>query len=496
MFLKVRTSANIEVMNVRFATVKEIRDAIASGATSAVEVTRAVLNDIHARDAQFSAFLETFDEEALAAAEKIDAMRAAGGELPVLAGVPVAIKDNMLFEGHTASSGSKILAEYTAPYTATVVARLVQAGAIVVGRTNMDEFAMGSSTETSYWHNTKNPWDVAKTPGGSSGGSCAAVAAGFLPLAFGSDTGGSIRQPAALCGVTGYKPSYGRVSRFGLVALGSSLDQIGPFARTAEDAALALSVIEGRDAHDGTTVDIQEKFVPELADVSFAGLKIGVPKEYFIDGMDDEVRARVEEALQLMAAKGAELVDISLPLTSYGLATYYIIQPAEASSNLARFDGMRYGTRAPGSLDDSYLAARGEGFGDEAKRRIMVGTFVLSAGYFDAYYKKALAVRQLIRRDFDEAFKKVDVIACPTSPNVAWNIGEKMDDPVTMYLADVFTVSANIAGIAGISVPCGLAHDLPVGLQFMAGAMEDGKALRAAMAWQAMTDWHKKTPKV
>ncbi|MEK7459050.1 MAG: Asp-tRNA(Asn)/Glu-tRNA(Gln) amidotransferase subunit GatA [Patescibacteria group bacterium] len=477
----------------RFKTAKEIRDAIASGATTAVDVVKNVLDDIRVRDGAIGAFLETFDDDALARAAEIDAMVARGEELPVLAGVPVAIKDNMLYDGHVATSGSKILAEHTAAYSATVVTRLEVAGAIIVGRTNMDEFAMGSSTETSALQATKNPWDTTKIPGGSSGGSCVAVAAGFVPIALGSDTGGSIRQPAAMCGVVGMKPSYGRVSRFGLMAMASSLDQIGPFAHTVDDVVLALSVIEGKDVHDSTSVDIRSS---QFEARSFNGLRVGVPKEFFIDGMDADVRKRVEEAIAVMKENGAEIVDVSLPLTPYALPAYYIIQPAEASSNLGRYDGMRYGTRGKGGLEESYFDARGKGFGTEVKRRIMLGTFVLSAGYYDAYYKKALAVRTALRAELDDVFTRVDVLVGPTSPNVAWNMGEKFNDPIAMYLADIFTVSANIAGTPGISVPCGMAHDLPVGLQFLAGAMQDDKALAAAAAYQALTDWHTLTPAV
>lgn len=477
-----------------FLTAKEIRDAVAAGNVTAVEVVKDTLADIAARDKEIGAFLETFDEDALKQAEAIDAMRERGEKLPPLVGVPVAMKDCILVEGHTASSGSKILAEYKASYDATVVARLKAAGAIIVGRTNMDEFAMGSSTETSAFQLTRNPWDNTKTPGGSSGGSAAAVAAGFVPVAFGSDTGGSVRQPAALCGIVGMKPSYGRVSRYGLTALSSSLDQISPFARTVEDVALVLAVVEGQDTHDATSVPLRDRAAVADADGSLKGMRIGIPKEYFVDGMDEEAKARVMDALETLRAQGAELVDVSLPLTSYALPTYYIIQPAEASSNLARFDGIRYGTRAPGSLEESYVTARSEGFGSEVKRRIMLGSAILSAGYADAYYKKALAVRSAIRADFERVFKEVDVIACPTSPCVAWNLGEKFNDPIAMYLADLFTVSGNLAGIPGISVPCGFAHNLPVGLQFYAGALEDNKALRAAAAYQAVTKWHEEHP--
>ncbi len=476
-----------------FSTVQNIIDEIKSGRTSATQIVEATLADIKARDGAVGAFLETFDADALAQAAAIDALVNAGAELPPLAGVPVAIKDNMLYTGHKATACSMILAEHVATYNSTVVQRLITAGAIIIGRTNMDDAAMGSSTETSAWQKTYNPWDTTKIPGGSSGGSAAAVAAGFVPVALGSDTGGSVRQPAAMCGVVGMKPSYGRVSRYGIIALGSSLDQVGAFAHTASDAALILSIIGGRDEHDATSVD---RSWSSLGPANFDGLRIGVPKEYFVDGMDEEVRSRINEAIELMKQAGAEIVDLSLPLTPFALPTYYIIQPAEASSNLGRYDGMRYGTRAPGSLEESYVNARGTGFGTEVKRRIMLGTFILSAGYYDSYYKKALAVRTAIRAEFDDAFKRVDVIVSPTAPGVAWNMGEKMDDPVAMYLADVFTVAANIAGIAGISVPCGFAHNLPVGLQFLAGSMQDEKALQAAAAYQNLTSWHDQHPRV
>lgn len=477
-----------------FSTVKDIRDAVRAGEMTAEEVVRATLAKIHDEDGEIGAFLETFDDEALARAKEIDAMKARGEELPRLAGVPIAIKDNILIKGHVASAGSHMLKDYTAAYSATVIERLQAAGAIIIGRANMDEFAMGSSTETSAWGLTKNPWNTGKIPGGSSGGSCVAVAAGFVSAALGSDTGGSIRQPAAMCGVVGYKPTYGRVSRYGVMALGSSLDQIGPFTHTVEDAALMLEVIEGQDPHDGTSVELEGSTIAELMTPSLEGVRVGVPKEYFIDGMDEEVREAVEQAIATMKDNGAEIVDISLPLLPYALPTYYIIQPAEASSNLARYDGLRYGTRAPGSLEDSYVTARGEGFGPEVKRRIMLGTFILSAGYYDAYYKKALAVRAALKAQFDGAFKQVDVIVGPTSPMVAWNLGEKMEDPVTMYLADIFTVAANIVGIPAVSVSCGFAHGLPVGLQLQANNFADDKLLSVAAAYQSITDWHTKSP--
>lgn len=475
-------------------TVKSARDAVASGAISAEELTKNCLAKIDAEDAKIGAFLEVFHGRALEKAREIDAMKARGESLPRLAGVPVAIKDNMLLMGETASSGSKMLQDHRAAYTATVVERLETAGAIILGRTNMDEFAMGSSTETSAYKKTRNPWDTTRVPGGSSGGSCAAVAAGFVAASLGSDTGGSIRQPAALCGIVGLKPTYGRVSRYGIMALASSLDQVGPFTHTVDDAMLIMEVIEGVDEHDATSVALQAKPIAELLEPTLKGLRVGIPKEYFIDGMDPEVRARVEEAIQVFKDNGATLVDISLPLTDYGLPAYYIIQPAEASSNLARYDGLRYGTRAPGSLEESYLQARSQGFGQEVKRRIMLGSFILSAGYYDAYYKKALAVRNAVRKEFDEAFKQVDVILSPTSPAVAWKLGDKFDDPVAMYLADVFTAPANIAGLPGISIPCGFADGLPVGLQIQGKPFDEIHVYQAAAAYQKLTNWHNQVP--
>jgi len=473
-----------------YKTAIEIRDAIKSGETTATAVVKYYLDKIKAEDGKVGAFLETFDEEALARAEEIDALVKAGAERGRLAGVPIAVKDNILIKGHTASAGSKILADYTAVYDATVITRLREAGAIFIGRTNMDEFGMGSSTETSAYQKTHNPWNLDKIPGGSSGGSVAAVAAGFVPVALGSDTGGSIRQPASLCGVVGMKPTYGRVSRYGLIALASSLDQIGPLCHTAEDAALVLEIMAGKDANDMTTLENSEVAISELLKKDVKGLKIGVPKEFFETGIDPEIEKVVRKAIDVLVEGGAEVIDISLPLTEYALPAYYIIQPGEAASNLARFDGMRYGTRAEGGLQESYKTARGEGFGMEVKRRIMIGNYILSAGYADAYYKKALAVRTAIHTDLAEALKSVDVIIGPTSPSVAWNINEKFNDPVAMYLSDIYTTSANIAGIPSISVPCGFVNDLPVGLQIMAGIGEDYKVIDVASAYQDATDWN------
>ena len=471
----------------QYKTAIGIRRAIEAKEITAIEVLEHYLEVIKNKDNEIGAFLEVFENEAREQANKIDNMVATGQSLPRMAGVPIAIKDNMLYQGKVASAGSKMLEKYVATYDSTVVDRLKKAGAVIIGRTNMDEFAMGSSTETSFWQKTKNPVDVTKTPGGSSGGSAAAVAAGMVPVSLGSDTGGSIRQPAALCGVVGMKPSYGRVSRYGLIALGSSLDQIGPFATTPQDAALVLEVIEGLDVHDATSVELTETTASELIEENFNGMKFGVPKEYFVDEMDSEVKKVIEEAINQIKENGGTIKEVSLPLTEYALPAYYIIQPAEASSNLGRFDGMRYGTRAlSDNLKESYLMARGEGFGNEVKRRIMMGAYVLSAGYYDAYYKKALQIRQMIANDFKRVFEEVDVIISPTSPCVAWGLGDKFDDPIAMYLADIFTVSANIAGIPGISVPCGTVHGLPVGLQFLAGAFKDGKILRVAAAFEQL----------
>lgn len=470
-------------------TAIEIRDAIANKKISAVDALEASLKAIREQDEKIGAFLEVFEEDARAQAEKIDEMVANKESLPRLAGVPVAIKDNILYQGHTASAGSNMLKNYTAAYDSTVIKRLIEAGAVIVGRTNMDEFAMGSSTETSAFKKTRNPWNTDKVPGGSSGGSAAAVAAGMVPVALGSDTGGSVRQPASLCGIVGMKPTYGRNSRYGLIALGSSLDQIGVFAQTVEDVALIQEVIEGRDERDATSLNIEETTIAEIMDTNIKGMKIGVVKEFFVDGMDEGVKHQIEEAIETLRELEAEIVEISLPLSEYALSTYYILQPAEASSNLARFDGMRYGDRGQAeALFDSYKKARSDGFGREVKRRIMLGNYILSAGYYDAYYKKALAVKTAIFNELQEAFKKVDVILSPTSPCVAWEMGEKFDDPLTMYLADIFTTTANISGLPAISVPCGLSEDLPVGLQFMGPPMEDNRVLKAAAAFEAEID--------
>lgn len=474
-----------------FGTARETRDAVLTKKTTVRALVDAVLADIAERDEKYGAFLEVFADRARTNADRIDALSQNEKETLPLCGVPVAIKDNMLYAGEIASAGSRMLENYRAPYTSTVVARLERAGAIIIGRTNMDEFAFGSSTENSAFKNTHNPWNLEKIPGGTSGGSTVAVAAGFVPLAFGTDTGGSVRQPAAMCGVMGIRPTYGRVSRSGIIADASSFDQVGVLATTVEDVALGLSVIEGKDAHDATTEDFSEMATVEKVKTE-KKLRIGVPKECFVAGMDPEVRARIEEAIDVFKKDGAEIVELSIPAMEYALPTYYILQPAEAASNLNRYDGMRYGTRAEGSLDESYIAARSAGFGLESKRRIMMGSFILSAGYVDAFYKKALAVRKILCDQYEDAVKQVDVLLCATSPFVAWNIGEKFDDPIAMYLADVLTVTASIVGAPGISVPCGLAHGLPVGLQFMGRRGDDMGVLRAAKRYTELAPFTEK----
>jgi aspartyl-tRNA(Asn)/glutamyl-tRNA(Gln) amidotransferase subunit A len=419
-------------------TAIQTREEIITKKTTARAVVDSVLADIATRDGEYGAFLEVFADRARAGADRIDALSQKEKEALPLCGVPVAIKDSMLYAGEIASAGSRMLENYRAPYTSTAVARLERDGAIIIGRTNMDEFAFGSSTENSAFQVTRNPWDLKKIPGGTSGGSAVAVASGFVPLAFGTDTGGSVRQPAAMCGILGIRPTYGRVSRHGIVADASSFDQVGVLAKTVEDVALGLSIIEGKDAHDSTSESFSE--MSNVANLKTEkNLRIGVPKEYFVEGMDEEVRARIEEAIAVLKENGAEIVELSIPATEYALPVYYILQPAEAASNLARYDGMRYGNRAEGGLDESYIAARSAGFGLESKRRIMMGSFILSAGYIDAFYKKALAVRKILCDQYDDAVKQVDVLLCATSPFVAWNIGEKFNDPIAMYLADILT---------------------------------------------------------
>lgn len=485
-------------MKLNELTIKSATDGLRKAEFTSVELTRACLNQIKIYDKEIGAFLEVYADEALEQARESDKRIKAKKPLGDLDGIPGATKDNMLMRGKIVSAGSRILENYKSAYDATVVRKLHNQGAIILGRTNMDEFAMGSSTETSAYQKTKNPWNLETVPGGSSGGSAAAVAANMCLFALGSDTGGSIRQPASLCGVTGLKPTYGRVSRYGLIAMASSLDQIGPLTKTAEDAKIVLEAIEGKDARDATSVDLLSQIEPSTLNAkrfTLKDLRIGVPKEYFIAGMDGEVEKRVREAIKKFEDLGVKVEEISLPHSEYGLAIYYIIMPAEVSANLARFDGIRYGASAPGEkLWDVYDNTRGQNFGAEVRRRIMLGTYVLSAGYYDAYYKKAQQVRTLVKQDFDKALHQVDVILTPTSPGVAWKLGEKFNDPLTMYLSDIYTVSANVAGLPAVSVPCGFAHDLPVGLQIIGKQFDDEKVLQVAQAYQENTEWHTKKP--
>jgi aspartyl-tRNA(Asn)/glutamyl-tRNA(Gln) amidotransferase subunit A len=462
---------------------------------SSVELTRAVLDRILDRDNEVKAYLALAPEQALEDAAHADARRAAGAGHPLL-GIPLAIKDVISTRGLTTTCASRILENYVPPFSATAVEKLQAAGAVLLGKTNADEFAMGSSTENSAFFPTHNPWDLDRVPGGSSGGSAAAVAAGMALGALGTDTGGSVRQPAALCGVVGIKPTYGRVSRWGLVAFASSLDQVGPLARDVTGAALLLGAIAGYDARDATSVDTP---VPDYAAAltgDVRGLRVGVPREYLIEGMQPEVEAAVRAAIARLAELGAEVVDVSLPHTEYALPAYYLIAPAEASANLARYDGLRYGLSLRGDdLWDSYRRTRGQGFGPEVKRRIMLGTYALSAGYYDAYYLQAGKVRTLIRRDFDRALEQCDVLVAPTSPTTAFRLGEKVDDPLQMYLADVFTLALSLAGLCGLSLPCGFdAAGLPIGLQIMGGPFDEATVLRVAHAYEQATDWHTRRP--
>jgi aspartyl-tRNA(Asn)/glutamyl-tRNA(Gln) amidotransferase subunit A len=476
-------------------TIHDLSDMLRKGETTSRAVTESVLGRITAVDEKVKAYLTVTADEALAQAAQADQERAAGKAVSPLHGVPIAIKDNMCTEGIRTTCASKILGNFVPPYDATVVARLKGAGLVLPGKVNMDEFAMGSSTENSGFFVTRNPWDLERIPGGSSGGSAAAVAAGECIAALGSDTGGSIRQPAACCGVVGLKPTYGRVSRFGLVAFASSLDQIGPITKDVTDAALIMNIIGGHDPKDSTSANIPLPDLTQALKKDLKGVKVGIPKEYFIDGMDREVEKAVREAVKAMEGLGATVKDVTLPHTGYAVATYYILATSEASSNLARYDGVKYGLRAEGPKDllDLYMRSRSQGFGPEVKRRIMLGTYALSAGYYDAYYKKGQQVRTLIKQDFDEAFKNVDVIVTPTAPTAAFKIGEKSADPLQMYLSDIFTISVNLAGIPGISVPCGYTSaNLPIGLQVLGKHFDEASVLRASFAYEQATDWHKK----
>jgi aspartyl-tRNA(Asn)/glutamyl-tRNA(Gln) amidotransferase subunit A len=494
-------------------TLLEAAAALRAGEVSSRELTAACLARVAAVDGDLQAFLALTADQAQAAADAADRhlaawrrdLPAARAPLSPLYGIPLALKDVLCLAGSVTTAGSRILEGFVAPYTATAVERLLEAGAVVLGKTNCDEFAMGSSTENSGYGVTRNPWDLARVPGGSSGGSAAAVAARLVYGALGSDTGGSIRQPAAFCGVAGLKTSYGRVSRHGLIAFGSSLDTVGPLARTVADAAALFEAIAGHDPLDSTSMPLPVPTV-DLAGAAarVPGLRVGVPREYFIAGMQPEVEAAVRAAVAELAGLGAEVVEISLPHTEYALPVYYLIAPAEASANLARFDGVRYGLRMPaggageadgGALWGQYEATRGSGFGAEVKRRIMLGTYALSAGYYDAYYGQAQKVRTLIRRDFEAAFEQVDIIACPVAPTTAFRIGEKSDDPLAMYLEDVFTLPPSLAGICGLSLPCGFdGQGLPIGLQLLGPAFGEDRVLRAGHVYEQATAWHRRRP--
>jgi len=480
-------------------TIHDARRRLDAGEVSAEELTQAVLDRILAVDNDVRAYLTLTPEEAMERARAADSVgvRSIAPQHPApLQGIPLAIKDVLCTAGVSTTCGSRILENFVPPYDATVVARLKAAGAVLLGKTNTDEFAMGSSTENSAFFPTHNPWDLSRVPGGSSGGSAAAVAAGECLGALGTDTGGSVRQPAALCGIVGLKPTYGRVSRYGLVAFASSLDQVGVLTKDVTDAAILLGVIAGYDPLDSTSVDTSVPDYTAALTGDIRGMRVGVPKEYFIEGMQPEVEAAVRAALDQLADLGAEIVEVSLPHTDYALPVYYLIAPAEASANLARYDGVRYGLRVPGpDLEATYEASRGQGFGPEVKRRIMLGTYALSAGYYDAYYLKAQKVRTLIKQDFDRAFEQVDVIAAPTTPTTAFRIGEKVDDPLQMYLSDVFTLSVNLAGICAISLPCGFdAQNLPIGMQVMGPAFGEEAILRVAYAYEQATEWHNRRP--
>jgi aspartyl-tRNA(Asn)/glutamyl-tRNA(Gln) amidotransferase subunit A len=478
-------------------TIKQIQQGLAQKTFSSVEITQEYLDRIKAHNPTLNCFITVTDELALQQAKQADAT-IAHGDAGALTGVPIAHKDIFCTDGVKTSCASKMLDNFIAPYDATVIEKFKSNGSVMLGKTNMDEFAMGSSNENSFYGPVANPWDLARVPGGSSGGSAAAVAASLAPAATGTDTGGSIRQPAALCGISGIKPTYGRVSRYGMIAFGSSLDQGGPLARSAEDCAILLQTMAGFDPRDSTSI---EREVPDysehLAD-DVRGLKIGLPQEYFAEGLDSDVAKVIETAVDEYRKLGAEIVDIQLPNSNLSIPVYYVVAPAECSSNLSRFDGVRFGYRCddPIDLEDLYKRSRAEGFGDEVKRRIMIGTYVLSAGYYDAYYLKAQQLRRLIKQDYDNAFKQVDVILCPVTPEVAFKQGAKTDDPVSMYLQDIYTLALNLAGLPGMSIPAGFSQGLPVGMQLIANYFDEPRLLNIAHQFQQATDWHMRTPEV
>jgi len=478
-------------------TLSELSAKLQAGELTSREATEAYLERIAAKDEKINTYLTLCKDEALHAADAADARLKAGTNTTPLTGVPIALKDIFCTENIRTTCASKILDNFIPPYDSTVSKRLKEAGAVMLGKLNMDEFAMGSSNENSAYGAVLNPWDTERVPGGSSGGSASAVAASLCAASIGTDTGGSIRQPASLCGVVGMKPTYGRVSRYGMIAFASSLDQAGPLTRSVEDAAILLQIMAGHDPLDSTSINAPVPDYTKDLKNGVKGLRIGIPKEYFVDGLDPEVESSIKTAIEVYKKEGSEIVEVTLPHTEYAVGVYYLVATAEASSNLARFDGVKYGLRVDEGtgLLDMYKATRDKGFGAEVKRRIMLGTYSLSSGYYDAYYKKASQVRTLIRRDFDEAFKDCDVILTPTTPSAAFKKGEKTDDPLTMYLSDIFTISCNLAGIPGISVPCGMtSNGLPIGLQILAPSMEEARLFRAAHAFEAATDWHTRRP--
>jgi aspartyl-tRNA(Asn)/glutamyl-tRNA(Gln) amidotransferase subunit A len=476
-------------------TLSELSASLHNGDISSVELTQHYLDRIKTHNADLNAFITVTEDNALKQAKAADQLlqqKTAG----VLTGIPLAHKDIFCTEGVRTSCASKMLDKFIAPYNATVVEKINAAGMVTLGKTNMDEFAMGSSNETSFYGEVKNPWDTKRVPGGSSGGSAAAVAAKLAPIATGTDTGGSIRQPASLCNLTGLKPTYGRISRYGMIAFASSLDQAGPMANNAEDAALLLNAMAGFDHRDSTSVERDVPNYTASLNDSLEGLKIGLPKEYFGEGLDADVAATVEAAIKTYESLGATIKEITLPNTELAVPTYYVVAPAECSSNLSRMDGVRFGHRCddPKDLTDLYERSRGEGFGEEVKRRIMIGTYALSAGYYDAYYLKAQQCRRLISDDFQQAFNDVDVIMGPTAPTTAFNLGDKTDDPVSMYLADIYTISTNLAGLPGMSIPAGFVNGLPVGMQIIGNYFDEARLLNIANRYQQITDWHQQTP--
>ena len=477
-------------------TISAVRGLLDKREISVADVVNSVLRRIADVEDRVQAFLTVTKDGAARMAREAQQRIDKGGAVSAMLGIPLAIKDNMCTKGVQTTCSSKILFNFIPPYESTVTSRLAGQGYVLIGKTNLDEFAMGSSTENSGFRATKNPWDLQRIPGGSSGGSAAAVASDECIAALGSDTGGSIRQPAALCGVVGFKPTYGRVSRFGLVAFASSLDQIGTITKNVEDSALLMNVISGRDPLDSTSAPLPVPDFTKVLGEDIKGIKVGIPREYFVEGLDEEVGKSVKDAVRELESLGAVPVEISLPHTEYAIAAYYILATSEASSNLARYDGVKYGLRAEGrDLMDMYMKTRSQGFGAEVKRRIMLGTYALSSGYYEAYYKKAQQVRTLIKKDFDDAFSKIDIIVTPTSPTAAFKLGEKTSDPLQMYLSDIFTISANLAGVPAISIPCGFTSDsLPIGLQMIGKHFDEETIFRAAHAYERSTDWHRRKP--